>query len=65
MAASDLGLKVVWVVGFKVVWLLVVSSLGFCSLIWDLSFVFGFSKNIRNSGLNFVFGCAWSLKIWV
>ena len=28
-------------------WLFVVSDLGFCSLIWDLSFVFGFSESLR------------------
>ena len=33
-----------------------VSDLGFCSLIWDLSFVFGFLESIRKFGLSFVFG---------
>ena len=28
-------------------WLFVVSNLGFCSLIWDLSFVFGFLESLR------------------
>ena len=36
----DPGLEVVWIVEFEVVWLFVFSDLGFCSLIWDLSFEF-------------------------
>ena len=36
----DLELEVVWIVGSKVVWQFVVSDMGFCSLIWDLSFDF-------------------------
>ena len=37
-------------------WLFVVSDLGFCSSIWDLSFEFGFLESIRKSMLSFVFG---------
>ena len=40
LVVLDLELEVVWIVGSKVVWQFVVSDMGFCSLIWDLSFDF-------------------------
>ena len=60
-----MGLEVVWVVMFKVVWLFVVTNMGFYSLIWDLNFVFDFSENIGKFGLRFVFGYVWGSKIRV